>query len=69
MDTKKKEVDFDFQSWIKEQYNDDYQIVEDNESLKAKLSLVNQYELGGVASWEMGMENNDTFTIINQNLD
>ena len=43
--------------------------IEDNESLKAKLSLVNQYELGGVASWEMGMENNDTFTIINQNLD
>lgn len=40
MDTKKKELDFDFQSWIKEQYNDDYQIVEDNESL---IRLVTDY--------------------------
>ncbi len=40
MDTKKKELDFDFQSWIKEQHNDDYQIVEDNESL---IKLVTDY--------------------------
>ena len=40
MDTEKKELDFDFQSWIKEQHNDDYQIVEDNESL---IRLVTDY--------------------------
>ncbi len=43
--------------------------IEDDESLKAKLSLINQYKLGGVASWEMGMKNNDTFEIISQSLD
>ena len=42
--------------------------IEDNESLQAKLSLISKYNLGGVASWEMGMENNDTFAIISQNL-
>ena len=42
--------------------------IEDNESLQAKLSLISKYNLGGVASWEKGMENDDTFAIISQNL-
>ena len=43
MDTKKKELDFDFQSWIKEQHNDEYQIVEDNESLIIYLRISFQW--------------------------
>ena len=40
--------------------------IEDHESLQAKLSLVEQYKLGGVAAWEKGMENDDTFSMINE---
>ncbi len=42
--------------------------IEDIESLKAKLSLINQYNLGGVAAWEKGMELDEVWQVIKENL-
>lgn len=42
--------------------------IEDIESLKEKVSLVQKYNLGGVASWEKGMETDDVWSMIKENL-
>ena len=42
--------------------------IEDEESLKAKLSLVKQYELAGIASWEKDREVENIWAIIKENI-
>ena len=42
--------------------------IEDIDSLKEKISLINTYKLGGVASWELGMETDDVWSMIKQEL-
>ena len=42
--------------------------IEDIDSLKEKVSLTNKYKLGGVASWELGMETDDVWSMIKQEL-
>ena len=42
--------------------------IEDIESLKAKISLINEYNLGGIASWEKGMELDEVWQVIKENL-
>ena len=42
--------------------------IEDIDSLKEKVSLINKYKLGGVASWELGMETDDVWSMIKQEL-
>ena len=43
--------------------------IEDIESLKAKVSLVNENNLAGVASWQYGMETDDVWSMIKQELE
>ena len=38
--------------------------IEDEKSLKEKLSLIKQHNLGGVASWEKGMEPENFWTFL-----
>lgn len=38
--------------------------IEDGKSLEAKISLINKNNLGGVASWEKGMETDDFWTFL-----
>lgn len=38
--------------------------IEDTDSLKEKVSLVEKYNLGGVAAWEKGMETDDVWEVI-----
>lgn len=46
-----------------------YQIwLEDAESIKAKVKLVSQYELAGVAAWKLGFENSGIWQVISDNL-
>ena len=46
-----------------------YQIwLEDAESIKAKVKLVSQYELAGVAAWKLGFENSGIWQVISENL-
>ncbi len=53
-----------------EKDNKEYKIwVEDGESLKYKVSLVNKYDLAGVASWRKGFETTDIWTSIDKVLD
>lgn len=42
--------------------------IEDLDSLKAKISLVNENDLAGVASWQKDMESNDVWKMINQTM-
>ncbi len=42
--------------------------IEDIESLKAKISLISQYQLGGLASWEKGMEIDEVWKIFKEAL-
>lgn len=42
--------------------------IEDEESLKAKISLITNNNLGGVASWEKGMENDGFWTFLKQEI-
>ena len=42
--------------------------IEDIDSLKEKISLINKYKLGGVAAWELGMESDGVWQMINQEL-
>jgi len=42
--------------------------IEDIESLKVKISLVNENKLAGVASWQKGMETQEVWTMIKQEL-
>ena len=79
-----KNVDKIIPSDVKKQWNDNlkqYYVeykdgsytkkmwIEDEESLKAKISLINNNNLGGVASWEKGMEIDDFWTFLKENLD
>lgn len=43
--------------------------IEDEKSLKEKINLINNYKLGGVASWEKGMESDDFWTFLKETLD
>ncbi|MEW8973328.1 MAG: glycosyl hydrolase family 18 protein [Tissierellaceae bacterium] len=43
--------------------------LEDGESLSYKASLVNKYDLAGIASWRKGFETEDVWSIINKTLD
>lgn len=43
--------------------------IEDEESLKEKISLITTNDLGGVASWEKGMETEDFWTFLSKTLD
>ena len=42
--------------------------IEDEESIKAKLSLVKQYNLAGIATWEKDRETNSIWKVIDENL-
>ena len=42
--------------------------IEDEESIEAKVSLVNQYGLAGTAAWEKDRETENIWTVINQTL-
>ncbi|MBQ2938624.1 MAG: hypothetical protein IJE05_07165 [Clostridia bacterium] len=42
--------------------------IEDETSLKEKISLITNYNLGGVASWEKGMETEDFWTFLKEEL-
>ena len=37
--------------------------IEDIKSLKEKLGLISEYQLGGLASWEKGMETDDVWNL------
>ena len=43
--------------------------IEDIESLKAKVSLVNEDNLAGVASWQYGMETEDVWSMLKEELE
>ncbi len=43
--------------------------IEDVESLKAKVSLVNEEKLAGVASWQKGMETDDVWSMLKEELE
>ena len=43
--------------------------IEDEKSLKEKINLINSNNLGGVASWETGMETDNFWTFLKENLD
>lgn len=42
--------------------------IEDEKSLKEKINLINSNNLGGVASWEKGMETDNFWTFLKENL-
>ena len=42
--------------------------IEDIDSLKAKISLIKEYNLAGVASWELGMETEDVWQMFREEL-
>lgn len=42
--------------------------IEDEESLREKISLITSYNLGGVASWEKGMETDSFWTFLKEEL-
>ena len=42
--------------------------IEDIDSLKAKISLIKEYDLAGVASWELGMETEDVWQMFREEL-
>ena len=43
--------------------------IEDEESIKFKLGLVNTYELAGAAYWEKDRETSNVWTIIREELE
>ena len=43
--------------------------IEDEKSLKEKINFINSNNLGGVASWEKGMETDNFWTFLKENLD
>lgn len=43
--------------------------IEDEKSLKEKINLINSNNLGGIASWEKGMETDNFWTFLKENLD
>ena len=42
--------------------------IEDENSLKEKISLITKNNLGGVASWEKGMETDNFWTFLNKEI-
>ena len=62
--------------WLEEcgQYYGEYKIndityriwLEEHESLKLKLDVMGEYNLGGVACWKLGLEINDVWPIIDE---
>lgn len=43
-----------------------YQIwMEDTNSVTARMSVISQYDIGGVAAWKLGLENDEVWSIIN----
>ncbi len=42
--------------------------IEDNDSLKAKISLINENKLAGIGSWQKGMETDDIWHMIKEEL-
>ncbi len=51
-------VEYNEGSYIKKMW------IEDEKSLKEKISLINNYQLGGVASWQIGMETENFWTFL-----
>lgn len=62
-DLKQYYVQYQEGSYIKKMW------IEDEKSLKEKINLINDYKLGGVASWEKGMETENFWTFLNETLD
>ena len=62
-DLKQYYVEYQEDSYIKKMW------IEDEESLKEKLSLITTNDLGGVASWEKDMETEDFWTFLAETLD
>ena len=54
------------------EYNDGNNLkkmwIEDIKSLKEKVSLITNYKLGGVASWEKGMETDEVWELFKEAL-
>lgn len=42
--------------------------IEDNDSLKAKISLINENKLAGIGSWQKGMESDEVWNMIKEEL-
>ena len=61
-DLKQYYIEYQDGSYIKKMW------IEDETSLKEKVSLITSYNLGGVASWEKGMETDDFWTFLNEQL-
>ena len=62
-DLKQYYVEYQDDSYIKKMW------IEDETSLKEKINLINSYNLGGVASWEKGMETENFWTFLKEELD
>lgn len=78
-----KDVDSNIPNGVKKEWNDvlkqnyvEYTLgskikkmwIEDLDSIKAKLSLVKTYQLGGVASWAKDREDKEVWTLISSEL-
>ena len=61
-DLKQYYVEYQEDSFIKKMW------IEDEKSLKEKISLIINYRLGGVASWEKGMENENFWTFLKEEI-
>lgn len=61
-DLKQYYVEYQEDSFIKKMW------IEDEKSLKEKISLIINYKLGGVASWEKGMENENFWTFLKEEI-
>ena len=67
-----KNWDDDLKQYYVEYQDGDYtrkMWIEDIESLKAKVSLVNENNLAGVASWQKGMETDDVWPMLKEELE
>lgn len=42
--------------------------LEDAQSIEAKMQLIQQYDLAGVAEWKLGLEDPSVWSVINQYL-
>lgn len=63
----KQEAGQNYLSYTKE--NKLYQVWQENAaSLRAKVNLVHQYELAGIASWRKGFETSDIWPVLNEAL-